>query len=168
MSASSTSEQIHSSDEHLDESLAPQAPKKQKPRRKGRVSGASRAGIVFPIGRILRYSKELDPGHRHSYKSAVYMASVLEYLIAELIESILGYSKKTKGRHIKPKHIRRAIEMDPELKTLLRDVVFPEGGVVPHINAYLLPKETHRPVEKPVEVDATATTPSPHEQIDNN
>jgi len=48
-------------------------------------SRSSRAGLVFPVGRIKRKLKEIMIGSRVGVGSAIYMAGVLEYLTAELI-----------------------------------------------------------------------------------
>lgn len=51
----------------------------------GGKSKASRAGLLFPVGRIKRKLKELMIGSRVGVGSAIYMAAVLEYLTAELV-----------------------------------------------------------------------------------
>lgn len=124
-----------------------------------RIAGSKRAEISFPVGRIKRYMKEYDPGRRYSMKSAVYMATVLEYLMAEVFDIAVPHIKPTKKRIIKPKHIRHGIETDPEFKKLLGDVILPEGGVYPHINKFLF--ET-RPTRK-----VTNEQNEHHEEIDN-
>lgn len=43
---------------------------------------SSRAGLVFPVGRIRRHLKTSDPLYRIGKGSAVFMAAVLEYLTA--------------------------------------------------------------------------------------
>lgn len=41
-----------------------------------------------------------------------------------------------------PRHIQLAIRNDDELSVLFRDVTISEGGVMPNIQAILLPKST--------------------------
>lgn len=75
-------------------------------------SKASRAGLLFPVGRIKRKLKEIMIGSRVGVGSAIYMASVLEYLTAELIE-IAGISARNEGKkRITPLAIKNALKGD--------------------------------------------------------
>ena len=48
----------------------------------GGKSRSSRAGLLFPVGRIKRKLKEVMSGQRVGVGGAVYMAAILEYLTA--------------------------------------------------------------------------------------
>ncbi len=48
-------------------------------------SRASRAGLLFPVGRIRRKVREIMIGQRVSLGSSIYLSAVLEYLTAELL-----------------------------------------------------------------------------------
>ena len=50
--------------------------------------------------------------------SAVYMAAVIEYLLAEVLELAGNCARDNKRKSIKPRHIMMAVEMDDELKPL--------------------------------------------------
>lgn len=113
--------------------------------RSRRFRESERAGLSFPVGRIRKYMKEFDGGHRYSATSAVYMAAVLEYLTSELVEGAGNHAKAAKKKRITPRHIRQCTGTDPELNFLLRNVIVPEGGVVPHIDPFLLPHESVLP-----------------------
>jgi histone H2A len=63
----------------------------------------------------------------------VYLAAVLEYLIAEITELAGNAALDTKKRRISPRHLQLAIRNDEELSGLLGKVTISEGGVVPHI-----------------------------------
>jgi histone H2A len=85
-------------------------------------SRASRAGLLFPVGRIKRKLKEIMIGSRVGVGSSIYMAAVLEYLTAELIE-IAGNTAKSEGKkRITPLAIKNALKADDEMKKLLENV----------------------------------------------
>jgi len=65
------------------------ASKSKRGRAKART-GSSRAGVVFPVGRLHRLLKKGRYGDRTGRSAAVYMAGVLEYLCSEVLE--LGFS----------------------------------------------------------------------------
>merc|ERR1719186_1920972 len=80
-----------------------------------------------------RVGKFIRPG------SAVYMAAVIEYLLAEVLELAGNCARDNKRKSIKPRHIMMAVEMDDELKPLFggANVILPGGGVVPGIHSCL-------------------------------
>lgn len=45
-----------------------------------KTSRSSKAGVIFPVGRMLRYIKKGLPKYRVGVGAPVYMAAVLEYL----------------------------------------------------------------------------------------
>lgn len=146
--ATSAPEPMVTIHELLDETRVPGTFRSEGRTRRLKSSGRSRsvreserADLSFPVGRIRKYMKEFDGGHRYSATSAVCMAAVLEYLTAELVEGAGNHTKAAKKKRITPRHIRQCTGTDPELKLLLRNVILPEGGVVPHIDAFLLPHE---------------------------
>ena len=65
---------------------------------------------------------------------AVYLAAVLEYLAAEILELAGNAARENKKQRIVPRHLQLAIRNDEELNKLLGDVVISQGGVVPFIN----------------------------------
>jgi len=99
----------------------------------------------------------------------VYLAAVLEYLAAEILELAGNAARDNKKQRcvrlctrrlvpfidpvlscdlqtdafylfsIVPRHLQLAIRNDEELNKLLGDVVISQGGVVPHIAPELLP-----------------------------
>lgn len=54
--------------------------------KKKAVSRSSKAGLQFPVGRIARYLKQGKYAQRLGGGAPVYLASVLEYLAAEVLE----------------------------------------------------------------------------------
>ena len=81
----------------------------------------------------------------------VYLAAVLEYLAAEVLELSGNAARDNKKSRINPRHIQLAIRNDEELNKLLKNVTISEGGVLPNIHSELLPKKTAKSAKKDVE-----------------
>lgn len=119
--------------------------KKAVPKPKSGVSKSSRAGITFPVGRIHRLLRKGHYAERVGAGSAVYLSAVLEYLCAEILELAGNASRDNKKQRIAPRHILLAVRNDEELNKLLAGVTISDGGVIPNIQASLLPKKTKMP-----------------------
>ena len=65
--------------------------------------------------------------------ASVYLAAVLEYLAAEILELAGNAARDNKKQRIVPRHLQLAIRNDEELNKLLGHVVISQGGVVPFI-----------------------------------
>ncbi|KAL6722938.1 hypothetical protein Aduo_018005 [Ancylostoma duodenale] len=97
---------------------------------------SARAGLVFPVTRCHRQMKKLRVGRRVSPKAAVFMAAVLEYLVAEVLE-LAGYAAADHAKkRITPQHICVAVYTDSELLGIVDGTVFHEGGIVPRSFLY--------------------------------
>ncbi|KAG6900478.1 hypothetical protein C0993_010197 [Termitomyces sp. T159_Od127] len=105
-------------------------------------SRSAKAGLQFPVGRVHRHLKNGNYAQRVGAGAPVYLAAVLEYLAAEILELAGNAARDNKKQRIVPRHLQLAIRNDEELGKLLGDVVISQGGVVPHINPELLPSKT--------------------------
>ena len=105
------------------------------------VSRSSKAGLQFPVGRIARFLKQGRFSERVGAGAPVYLAAVLEYLAAEVLELAGNAAKDNKKTRIVPRHIQLAIRNDEELNKLMANTTIAAGGVLPNINAFLLPQK---------------------------
>ena len=101
-----------------------------------------RAGLQFPVGRMKRLLKKGLYANRIGVGSAVYMAGVLEYLTAEILELAGNAARDNKKHRINPRHLQLAISNDEELGKLLHGVTISQGGVLPYIHSILLSKKS--------------------------
>ncbi|KAG9093071.1 histone H2A [Ceratobasidium sp. UAMH 11750] len=105
-------------------------------------SRSAKAGLQFPVGRIHRMLKKGNYAQRVGAGAPVYLAAVLEYLAAEILELAGNAARDNKKARIVPRHLQLAIKNDEELNKLLGHVIISQGGVVPYIPAELLPSKT--------------------------
>lgn len=111
-----------------------------------------RAGITFPVGAIHRRLVKGKYANKIRETGSVYMSTILEYMVAELIELSGECAHQHKRKRIMPRHILLSVKQDHELSFLLKDVVMPQGGVSPHIEAVLLPQKSTK--NKSVSMDS--------------
>ena len=116
---------------------------------------SARAGLQFPVGRISRFLRNGRYAARVGGGAPVYLAAVMEYLAAEILELAGNAARDNKRARIIPRHIQLAIRNDEELNKLLGDVTIAQGGVLPNIHAVLLPKQKKEKAEKPAKKKST-------------
>ncbi|XP_055855694.1 uncharacterized protein LOC129918948 [Episyrphus balteatus] len=103
---------------------------------------SNRAGLNFPVSRVLRYLRKGRYAEHIQVGASVYMTAALEYLVAEILELAGNCATQNKRKRISPRHILLAIKADEELDKLLQNVTIAEGGVFPHISEQLLPRKS--------------------------
>ncbi|GBO28657.1 Histone H2A [Araneus ventricosus] len=91
---------------------------------RGKVKGisktrSSRAGLQFPVGRIHRLLRKGNYAERVGAGAPVYLATVLEYLAAEVQELANNAARDNKKTRISPRHLQLAIGNNEEVKKLL-------------------------------------------------
>lgn len=72
----------------------------------------------------------------------MFLAAVLEYLSAEVLELSGNAAKENQKKRIVPRHLVLAVRNDAELDKLFGDAMISSGGVMPNIHSTLLPKKT--------------------------
>lgn len=112
-------------------------PKVSKKRAAAKTGGnrSAKAGLIFPVGRVGSLLRRGQYARRVGASSAVYLAAVLEYLTAELLElsakTVQGQKKPAK--RITPRAMTLAVRHDEDLGALLKDVTLSRGGVLPTV-----------------------------------
>eukprot|EP00915_Cephaloidophora_sp_WS-2016_P004690 GHVH01006252.1.p1 GENE.GHVH01006252.1~~GHVH01006252.1.p1 ORF type:complete len:149 (-),score=19.56 GHVH01006252.1:145-534(-) len=104
---------------------------KKKPIGEKKETRSAKAGLTFPVGRIERHLKNGRYAKRIGAGAPIYLAAVLEYLTAEILELAGNQAKEMKKGRIAPRHIQLAARNDDELNIYLSDVVIVSGGVLP-------------------------------------
>ena len=102
---------------------------------------SSRAGLQFPVGRVARYLRKGQYSARVGGGAPVYLAAVMEYLSAEILELAGNGARDKKKTRITPRHAQLTVRNDEELNKLLGGVTIAQGGVLPNIHAVLIPKK---------------------------
>ena len=110
----------------------------------GSKSRSSKAGLTFPVGRLGRLLKKGRYAKRVGAGAPVYMAAVLEYLVAELLELAGNAARDNKKTRITPRHIQLAVKNDEELNKYLGRATIASGGVLPNIHTVLLKKKNEK------------------------
>lgn len=88
------------------------------------ASRSKKAGLTMPVSRINRHLKISKLMDRVGSSTPVYMAAVVEYIIAEVIE-IAGNKVKNDGRkRMTPADVAYAIRTDRELNKLMEGYRF--------------------------------------------
>lgn len=109
------------------------------PTGEGRISRTKRAGLQFSPAlaeNVLRYKMSYD---RLGATAPVYMAAVLEYLSAEVLELAGNAAHDKKHKYLTTRDVMLGVRYDEELNKLFNGVT--NGGVLPYINSVLLPKK---------------------------
>jgi histone H2A len=114
----------------------PKQAKKRSAGGKARKSVSAKAGLIFPVGRVGSLLRRGQYARRVGASGAVYLAAVLEYLTAELLELTVKATKDVKKR-LNPRTLCLAVRHDDELGALLQNVTISRGGVVPNVNKAL-------------------------------
>lgn len=114
------------------------------PRSDKRKSKSVQAGLLLPVTRFHKKLRKGKYGRRVGVCGSVYLTAAIEYLCVEILEGAQIEADNEKKHRITPRHVSLTISRDAELHELLKDVVFPQGGVVPHVHEELLPKKSNR------------------------
>jgi len=102
------------------------------------LSKSKRAGLTFPPS---RFQKKLIRGAyapRIGFGAGLYMAAIVEYLCAEVLELSGNAARDNSRTRISPRHVMLAVRNDEELNKLLDRVHIANSGVIPSVHRILL------------------------------
>lgn len=108
-----------------------------------RVSKTEKSGLGFPVARIKSMLRVHNYGRRISDTGAVFMAAILEYITAEILELSLNAARSNGSSRINPKQVNLVLKTDEDLSRNFMSSTIPRAGHVtredilkyrPHIN----------------------------------
>lgn len=108
----------------------------------------------FSVGKVAKFCKQGKFAERIGAGAPIYLAAVLEYLTAEIVELAehqlkADNQKKTqKKQRITPRHIMLAIRNDAELTKLFSDANFCGAGCLPTVQKPANQKKAKKAVEE--------------------
>lgn len=110
--------------------------------KKKAVSSSTKAGLKISVARVRRHLRAGKYSTRIGVGAPVYLAAVLEYMCAEVLELAGNAARDNKCKRVTPRHITLAVRHDEELsKYLGRGVHISQGGVLPSIHNALIPQK---------------------------
>ena len=103
------------------------------------ISGNVKAGTIFPVGRCNTLIRQGRYSDRVGKSAGAFMAAVLEYITAEMLELAGNVCDEGGKKRITPKHINLGVRHDEELAKLMTLTTISQGGMVSNIHESLLP-----------------------------
>ncbi|XP_004645969.1 histone H2A-beta, sperm-like [Octodon degus] len=94
--------------------------KSLKPKKKA-VSRSSRAELQFPVSRVERYLREGGYAQRLSSTTPVFLAGVLEFLTANVLDQAGKEAQDKHKKRIAPQHLEAVIQSIQQFHPLLGD-----------------------------------------------
>ncbi|XP_008584649.1 PREDICTED: histone H2A-Bbd type 1-like [Galeopterus variegatus] len=105
--------------------------RKSQGRRRRTLSRSSRAELQFPVSRVDRLLREGGYSQRLSSSAPVFMAAVLEYLTANVLELAGKEADNCRRKRISPEHVQRALDSNQQLQSLFQHGTEPQVKEMP-------------------------------------
>lgn len=118
------------------------------------LAKSTRAGLIFPVGRIYRHLRKGSFAKRIRVKAAVFLTASIQYMVEEVLELAGDVSSRLNYVRVTPRHVMYACRQDTELRQFFQHVIFSQAGTMPKILPEILRKKTNK------RKTTTATQPS--------
>lgn len=106
---------------------------------------AQKAGLTMPPSRINRAMKSRSGLKRVGGTAPIYMAAVLEYITAEVLEVASNSTAGSKRKRVTPEDVSIALRSDPDLQKVCSGVALYTGDKLEEIAKSLAPSERVAP-----------------------
>ncbi len=109
------------------------------------VSRQNKAQIIFPPSITEKFLRKFDSSTIMVTQNApVYLASVLEYICAEILEQSINSARSQSRVRLTVRDIELSVRNDTEINKLFsnNNIIFMGGSNIPHINPVLLHRKT--------------------------
>uniref|UniRef100_A0A8C5ULG6 Histone H2A n=1 Tax=Malurus cyaneus samueli TaxID=2593467 RepID=A0A8C5ULG6_9PASS len=83
-------------------------------------SRKAKAGLQFSVGRVHRLLRRGQYANRIGSAAAIFLAAVMEYMVAEVLELAGNAAHENKKMRIMPRHIQLAVRSDDELNKFFK------------------------------------------------
>jgi histone H2A len=133
--------------ENKEEKTHEKKPHEKKIRRKA-VSNSSKAGLIFPVGRIENYIKN-GKKIRISRNASIHLCSVVQSIILRIMHANKGLDEEEEeeedeNKRIKGRDVHLSIQRLPELKELFKNIDLFSFGIMPMNNISAIYRDSGR------------------------
>ncbi|XP_062940693.1 histone H2A-Bbd type 2/3 [Cynocephalus volans] len=105
--------------------------RKSHGRRRRTLSRSSRAELQFPVSHVDRLLREGGCSKRLSSSAPVFLAAVVEYLTANVLELAGKEAANCRRKRIAPQHVQRALDSNQQLQSLFQHGTEPQVEEMP-------------------------------------
>ncbi|XP_007956621.1 histone H2A-Bbd type 1-like [Orycteropus afer afer] len=92
-------------------------------RKRPSLSRSTRAELQFPVSRMDSLLRKGNYARRLRSSTPVFLAGILEYLTANILELASNEAQLNHRIRITPAHLERAMDRNPQLNCLLDDAI---------------------------------------------
>ena len=132
-----------------------------------KISKTKRAGLTFSVSRIKNKLKKGNYSKTIGFGGPIFLAGVLEYLVAELVELAGNACRDNNKMRITPRHLQLAVRNDSEFDKLFQNVTISQGGVLPNIHTILMKRKSVKTPKTAAPVAPVASTQEEEVELDS-